>query len=85
MVERSLLIGELPAEDTPPPTAGVPASSTLGDAGENEGDGTLASIEKEHMLRTLAGAKGNKSEAARRLGISRKTLERKLKSWTNVC
>jgi DNA-binding NtrC family response regulator len=24
---------------------------------------------------------GNKSEAARRLGISRKTMERKLRSW----
>jgi DNA-binding NtrC family response regulator len=29
----------------------------------------------------LKSADGNKSEAARRLGISRKTLERKLQRW----
>ena len=33
------------------------------------------------MLRVLSATGGNKSEAARRLGISRKTMERKLRSW----
>jgi ActR/RegA family two-component response regulator len=33
------------------------------------------------MLRVLGATGGNKSEAARRLGIARKTMERKLRSW----
>jgi DNA-binding NtrC family response regulator len=42
---------------------------------------SLDEVEKYHTLRVLHGTRGNKSEAARRLGISRKTLERKLSSW----
>ena len=41
----------------------------------------LARIEQEAILNTLASAKGNKSEAARRLGITRKTLREKLKKY----
>jgi two-component system NtrC family response regulator len=75
VIERSLLLGHLPGEgleepgpDSPPP-GGLPL------------DWTLAEVEKHHMLRVLADAGGNKSEAGRRLGVSRKTLERKLKAW----
>ncbi len=39
---------------------------------------TLAQIEEEYIVETLAAAKGNKSEAARILGISRKNLYEKL-------
>lgn len=42
---------------------------------------SLAEIEKSKILAVLAEAKNNKSEAARRLGISRRTLHRKLKEW----
>ncbi|MEX1303471.1 MAG: helix-turn-helix domain-containing protein, partial [Desulfotignum sp.] len=38
-------------------------------------------IEKEAILSTLAAADGNKSETARRLGITRKTLLNKLKQY----
>ncbi len=39
---------------------------------------TLAELEADYILETLAAAKGNKSEAARQLGISRKNLYEKL-------
>ena len=42
---------------------------------------TLAQAEKQHILRVYEDSDGNKSAAARRLAISRKTLERKLRSW----
>jgi DNA-binding NtrC family response regulator len=38
-------------------------------------------VERAHILAVLDAAGGNKSEAARRLGIARKTLERKLQRW----
>ena len=41
----------------------------------------LAQVEKAAVLRTLASAKGNRSETARRLGITRKTLLKKLKLY----
>ncbi len=40
---------------------------------------TLAELEKEYILRVLKATKGNKSEAARILGINRASLWRKLK------
>lgn len=42
---------------------------------------TLEAAEKAVILKTLDSAKGNKSEAARRLGITRKTLHKKLKQY----
>jgi DNA-binding NtrC family response regulator len=44
-------------------------------------DWSMAEVEKHHMLQVLEGVKGNKSKAAKSLGVSRKTLERKLKGW----
>lgn len=41
----------------------------------------LASVEKATIVRTLREAGNNKSEAARRLGITRRTLHKKLKSY----
>jgi two-component system response regulator RegA len=40
---------------------------------------TLARVEWEYMMRTLRDANNNISEAARRLGIRRQSLQRKLK------
>jgi two-component system response regulator HydG len=44
-------------------------------------DMTLEDVEKNVILNTLAAVEGNKSEAARRLGITRKTLHKKLKQY----
>ena len=43
----------------------------------------LSQIEKKAILSTLESAGGNKSEAARRLGITRKTLLKKLNRYGN--
>ena len=45
------------------------------------GDMPLEEIEKAAILSTLEAAGGNKSETARRLGITRKTLHKKLKAY----
>ena len=41
----------------------------------------LEEVEKATILNTLESSGGNKSEAARRLGITRKTLPKKLKAY----
>ena len=41
-------------------------------------DWTLEQVKHHHMARVLAACDGNKSAAARRLDVSRKTLDRKL-------
>jgi two-component system response regulator HydG len=45
------------------------------------GGKALEDIEKDAILETLEAAGGNKSETARRLGITRKTLHKKLKKY----
>ncbi len=45
------------------------------------GDLPLEEVEKASILRTLELTGGNKSEAARRLGITRRTLHKKLKKY----
>jgi len=48
---------------------------------EETGGLPLESVEKETILKTLEIVDGNKSEAARRLGITRRTLHLKLKKY----
>ena len=79
VIERSLLLGKLPSESF---ISEQDPHQRLGDTeGGQPLDWTLAQVEQQHILRVLEHARGNKSKAARSLGISRKTLERKLKSW----
>jgi DNA-binding NtrC family response regulator len=44
---------------------------------------SLSEVSKQHVLGVLKSVGGNKSEAARRLHISRKTLERKIQVWNS--
>jgi two-component system response regulator HydG len=46
-----------------------------------DGTHSLEDIEKEAIQAALTASNGNKAEAARRLGITRKTLHNKLKSY----
>jgi len=82
VVERALLLNRFPGESI---TGAVnrPSEDPHQDTSETGPsiDWTLAEVEKFHMVRVLAAAEGNKSEAARRLGVSRKTMERKLRDW----
>ena len=50
-------------------------------AGNAWTDTSLESVEKATILKTLEESGGNKSEAARRLGITRRTLHLKLKRY----
>jgi DNA-binding NtrC family response regulator len=43
--------------------------------------GDLESVERAHILKVLEECEGNKAEAARRLGIGKSTLQRKLKRY----
>jgi two-component system response regulator HydG len=67
-----LTMADLPFIATKEDTVAAPALAM---------DRPLAEIEKEAVLKTLAAAKNNRSEAARRLGITRKTLLKKLRLY----
>jgi DNA-binding NtrC family response regulator len=72
-VERSLMQGELALDQLaidPAPDDDQLAAYPL--------DWTLEEVKEHHMARVLRALGGNKSAAARRLGISRKTLERRV-------
>jgi len=80
VIERSLLLGKLPG-DCCADASGVRASEPVEPGAAYPLDWTLEDVEREHMQRVLQSVNGNKSEAARRLGVSRKTLERKASAW----
>ncbi|NKF52036.1 sigma-54-dependent Fis family transcriptional regulator [Shewanella sp. WXL01] len=79
MIERCILLGKPPAEywkvdtkESVPETSGYPL------------DWPLKEVEKQHVMQVVTAHDGNKSAAARDLGVSRKTLDRKFKEWADV-
>jgi two-component system, NtrC family, response regulator HydG len=84
-VERAVVLtrSEYLTEQELPPLAGEGFSGAgeTGDGRPVPADLPLEEVEKETILRTLESAGNNKSEAARRLGITRKTLHKKLKKY----
>ena len=81
-VERGVVLSRwdyLDEEDFPMLPGGSGAAGT--GFPELPVDIPLEEIEKKTILNTLDSAGGNKSEAARRLGITRKTLHKKLKKY----
>jgi DNA-binding NtrC family response regulator len=70
-IERSLILGGFP----------VDSLCERGELLAYSAELPLEEVEKRHILRILEACSGNKSEAARRLGVSRKTLDRKCAEW----
>jgi two-component system response regulator HydG len=71
---------DVPAELRAPAPRPVPAGRADAPAPAANG-GSLADSEREKILAVLASCGGNKSKAADILGISRRTIHRKLKEW----
>jgi DNA-binding NtrC family response regulator len=72
-VERMVLMGG-PPDDEP---AAAPGAAEREAAGY-PADWTLEQVKQAHIVRVLAQNQGNRSATARQLGVSRKTLERRL-------
>jgi DNA-binding NtrC family response regulator len=72
MIERSVILGEFPQE--------FAGSGRVSGA---EAAYSLELVEQRHILHVLDACGGNRAEAARRLGVSRKTIDRKCAMWHN--
>jgi len=99
LIERCILLGKPPAHywreihgDTLKPSVTMTVSSGAEvielTTPSNQGEGypntwTLKKVEKAHIQQLVDYHDGNKSAAARDLGVARKTLERKFKEWEN--
>ncbi|MDP5327128.1 MAG: sigma-54 dependent transcriptional regulator [Paracoccaceae bacterium] len=70
LIERSLILGEFPPEFAGDATAEAAEASE-----------SLHVVERQHIQAILEACGGNRAEAARRLGISRKTIDRKCAMW----
>jgi DNA-binding NtrC family response regulator len=70
LIERSLILGRFPDD-----FRGRPAAAAM------PVTGSLDDVERRHILAVLADCGGNRDEAARRLGVSRKTIDRKCAAW----
>ena len=69
LIERTLILGGFPDDLKP----------SADDGGK--GGNTLADVERRHILSMLRETGGDREEAARRLGVSRKTIDRKCAIW----
>lgn len=75
VIERALILGQFPM------TCLGGGGAVVAHASVTAEDDTMAVVERRHILKVLDNVGGNKSEAARRLSLSRKTLERKCADW----
>jgi DNA-binding NtrC family response regulator len=70
LIERTVILGAFPDD-----------FERFVDDGDDGGGQNLAEVERRHILAVLRETGGDREEAARRLGISRKTIDRKCASW----
>ena len=70
LIERSVILGEFPEE-----FAGA------GRITGTQAIETLDLVEQRHIMAVLDACGGNRAEAARRLGVARKTVDRKCAAW----
>ncbi|MEZ2223249.1 sigma-54-dependent transcriptional regulator [Rhizobium sp. RCC_161_2] len=71
LIERTVILGGFPED----------IERIADDDDGDSGGQSLAEIERRHILSVLREVGGDREEAARRLGISRKTVDRKCVSW----
>lgn len=69
-IERSLILGAYPTQ-----------FQTKKASQEDSKSERMDKVEQRHILSVLEASNGNRAEAARRLGISRKTIDRKCAQW----
>ncbi|CUH80756.1 sigma-54-dependent transcriptional regulator [Tropicibacter naphthalenivorans] len=70
LIERSVILGGFPDE-----------FSGQGSVAGTEAIENLDLVMQRHMMHVLDRCDGNRAEAARRLGVSRKTIDRKMAVW----
>ena len=83
-VERAVVLASSEYLDEKDLPLALKDEATEGEAPPEQvipGDLPLEEVEKASILKTLELTGGNKSEAARRLGITRRTLHKKLKKY----
>jgi len=85
-VERGVVLARadiLDEQDVSPVLEAETVPAAAGQAADAPAvtDASLEALERAAVLRTLEESGGNKSEAARRLGITRRTLHLKLKKY----
>lgn len=79
LLERSLIVGALNVsalyQSLPRPPASIVAPPAA------DGPTDLHQMEKQHIQAVLASVQGDKTQAAQLLGVSRRTLERRVAEW----
>ncbi|MDT4848643.1 Bacterial regulatory protein, Fis family [compost metagenome] len=79
LIERSLILGTLNVSALYP---GV--NQTQGSATAAAKPTDLHAMEKLHILTVLDSVQGDKTRAAQLLGVSRRTLERRVAEWNSL-
>jgi DNA-binding NtrC family response regulator len=74
LIERTLILGRFP--DELEAEADEESANGVGTMA-----GSLADVERRHITSVLREVGGDREEAARRLGVSRKTIDRKCAAW----
>jgi two-component system response regulator AtoC len=84
-IERAVVLSrtdKISTRDLPPEVRGEPSSASA-PKGQvlAQGDITVKEAEKQLIIRALKEAEGSRTEAAKKLGMSRRTLHRKLHAY----